>query len=375
MKHCVLTTILLLLATLASAQETRRLWSDGPLKWTDFQSVVSPDGNSSMLHYQLGYEPAEFRDENGIKGQCYRAVAWMEAGKSWVDANCRTALNLRYNQVIFDLLEVERRQMAQSLATCSAAACLNAVLASANANLGNSIRSLRAATADGTDSNALIVWEHSVRQRLDTTPDGTTPRLHLQPLSLAFLFGMAFHMPGGNVADLFSAGAGMHVGIETGWNQHIFTSEAVIISSNLQEHMYFQDDNGVHQLTPGAPASFGSGMLTYGYRIVETPRQCLTPMVGWSWGSHTLVDGDARGMLKTNGPVLGVGYRHHFWQRYRLPGSPWAILGPNSSELSRWSIDARIFLSHSKYEFSNTTLSVWSLQASLGLAWGGRATR
>lgn len=374
-RRSIFTYLLLLLATLASAQENRRLWADGPLTWADFKSVVSPDGNSSMLHYQLGYEPAEFRDENGIKGQYCRAVAWMDTDKSWVDANSRTALNLRYNQVIFDLLEVERRQMAQALAACSDAACLNTALATANANLENSIRTLRAATADGTDSNAIIAWEQSARQRLASLSEAPEVCHRLLPFSTAITLGAAYHMPGGDVTDLFSAGGGMHFGAEVGWNRHVVTMDVILASSKLREFMNFSDDNGMHQFNPGYNSTVGAGVFSYGYRIVETARFSLTPMAGWSWGDRIFSDGDSRGGISTNGVALGLAYRHHFWQRYRLPGSAWALLGSTSAEISRWSVDARIFLIHNSYPFENAKVSGWALQFSLGITLGGRATR
>lgn len=377
MKSTHILPLLLLACTIATAQENRRFWSDGPLTWSDFRTTMSPDGTHSHIRWELGYEINKgIVADDGIPCDQYKAVAWMDLSQSWVDANQRTDLVLRFNRLVFDLLEVERRQLARTLASCSHSACLTATLNAATASLDNTLRSLHAATAGGTDESALVAWEQHTRRRLDTLTDDAAPHFELQPLSLALTLGIALRMPTSALADIYSDGLGMQFGIELGWRRHIFTSEALVAGTHLREPMWFQDNEGiVHQLEESDPASAATGAFTYGFRVLETRRQSLTPMLGWSWSTLTLFDGTARGSIGTNGPALGIAYRHHFWQRYRLPGSLWALMNPQGAELSRWSIEARLLAARHSYEFSNADRTGWTLQLSLGIAFGGRSAR
>ena len=91
------------------AQEELRTWDMGPLSWDDFTLTDSSRGeNHSYLEFFFSIE--EFPE--GLW-----AMAFMDTHQSWVDKNWRTDNELLYNQVIFDLVEWQRRQMQMALDT------------------------------------------------------------------------------------------------------------------------------------------------------------------------------------------------------------------------------------------------------------------
>ena len=117
MTHKLAIPILLLTLSLScAAQELQRTWSLGPLTWDDFTATPTNADENSLLQYNIGFSPVQ-ENIDGIKSFFYRAEAWMLPSSSWVTADHRTPQLLRYNQVIFDMLEVERRTLQRSLNT------------------------------------------------------------------------------------------------------------------------------------------------------------------------------------------------------------------------------------------------------------------
>lgn len=373
MKKICLTLLIICTTGIASAQ-LRHYWSEVPLTWNDFQSVVSPDGTNSYLHIEFGYHQVDTVAADGIRCSYYEAEAWMVPLKSWVDANHRTNVHLRYNQTIFNLMELERRQMTQALNNGASPAAAAAV---AFRNLDANILSLSAATADGTDSSALASWEYVVAKRLNASDKGNNlPQYEFMPVSAGFFVGGAYLTPMQNLNDWFSDGVGMSLGIEIGWNRHIFTTEFAVIGSDLRNPIsFYYDDGSSHGVNIGAPVTYSNSVVTYGFRLLDTPRQSLTPLIGWSWSSRLVTATDySEADLNAYGFAFGLNYRLHFSRRYRPNGQGLLLLG-NVAELTRWSLDARILMAYNHFPNSTINIDGWSIQFALGIALGGREVK
>lgn len=370
MKKICLTLLVVLAASMATAQ-LRHPWSAGPLTWNDFNSIVSPDGTNSYQFIEFGFHQVETADADGIRCSYYVADAWMVPLKSWVDANQRTDVHLRYNQIIFNLMELERRQMTKAL---NNGASPDAAAATALHNLDANILSLSAATADGTDSSAIASWEYVVSKRLNTSVDpDQAPTYELLPVSAGLFIGGTYLMPMKDLKDWFSDGGGMSMGLEVGWNRHIFTTELAVIGTHLQGPISFlYDDGSSHDVNAGAPVTYSNSTVSYGFRLLDTPRQSLTPLIGWSWSSRLVTATDlSEADLYAYGFAFGLNYRFHFSRRYRPMGRSLLLLG-TSAELTRWSLDARILMAYNHFPNSMSSVDGWSIQFSLNLALSGR---
>ena len=365
--------IVALLLPLMLTAQGQRLWADGPLTWNDFRTVTA-DGNSSYLCYRFGYSQVTGRTAEGNKIDYYRAEAYMVPAESWVDARYRTDLLLRYNQLVFDLLEVERRQLSRTVITCNTQSSLDAALASANTTMTNTLLSLRVATADGTDSNAIALWEQSTRRRLDTLPAEVQPAYEQMPISAAFALGYGASVPLGGTDDYFTSGSGMYFTTDVGYKRHILDLNYTLTDAKLCVAIVYTDaQHTSHIVNQHEAANLISGTLCYGYRMVERPCCNLTPLVGWSWGTRFVSDGQQRASLNCNGVALGLNYRYHFSRRYRMSG----LIASNGDvpELTLWSVDARMIATRSVYDNSDASSNGWTLLFGIGVSMGGHQAR
>ena len=108
--------------TAAASNDDIKLWSDGPLNWSDFHQLLPPTSSEpSRLEVELSATPLESGDRVRLE-----ARAIMHRNSSATSAAQSTPERLRYHQLQFDLLEVveidvciaERVNKIAALETC-----------------------------------------------------------------------------------------------------------------------------------------------------------------------------------------------------------------------------------------------------------------
>ena len=91
------------------AQEYRKEWADGKLTWEDFKEREGGQ-RISELKYYLGYNSGKQKYGNTIISRNI-ALGYMDSNLSWINPKHKTEQHLRYNQVVFDIVEVHRRRL------------------------------------------------------------------------------------------------------------------------------------------------------------------------------------------------------------------------------------------------------------------------
>lgn len=275
--------------------------------------------------------------------------------------------------MLFDLAELERRQLTALLVAGTAP---KAAVATAESNYSNAVLTLRTAIAEGSDTAVLALWERTTAERLATTEADDMPNYELRPWSTAILLGPAMWEPMGDVRADFKGGFGVDLCIEFGYKSHILSIESMFFTSALAKPIAIFDNNGLgHPVAQGHASNFNGGIISYGFRLADNGKTCFTPMLGWSWGTQTVVTDDIIGQFNTNGVALGLAYRLCFSRRYRAPGKSWLFLGRDASELTRWSVDLRAFATHQSYKAVDGNVGGWTIQLALTLGLGARSTR
>jgi hypothetical protein len=91
------------------AQENQKNWRDGKLSWLDFSEKETNQGVSE-LKYFLGYkaDKLKFGDTTVFR---IKAEAYMDKKLSWINPAFKEEQYLRFNQVIFDIIEIHRRRL------------------------------------------------------------------------------------------------------------------------------------------------------------------------------------------------------------------------------------------------------------------------
>ena len=299
------------------AQEELRTWDLGPLSWDDFTLSDSSRGeNHSYLEFFFSIE--EFPE--GLW-----AMAFMDTHQSWVDKNWRTDNELLYNQIIFDLVEWQRRQMQMALDTLAKGAAepsADSVVACVVADIDR----LDLDTRHGTDSVALLRWADSLAGLLGTplVPRGT---LVDDPYRVGGFLGGGFFGTAGGLHRHFSHGGGLDMGIEAGWDRHFLTGGLSIGVASCRDSA-FHKNNPENDLYTGDDLTMLRLYVQYGFSVFDNARCRITPFVGY-------------GLL---------GY-------YYSPDDTDDSFGPTAG-CANFGVDSRIHLSNTVSDGQRTVLSV-----------------
>ena len=109
MKKSHLLLIILFISLNTNAQDYRKYWSDGNLLLSDFQAKPTKQ-SASHLAYVLLYET----DKKIIDNVVYEGVftdAYIDKSLSYIHANLKDEHHLKYNQVIFNIVEIHKRKL------------------------------------------------------------------------------------------------------------------------------------------------------------------------------------------------------------------------------------------------------------------------
>ena len=369
MRKTILALALLLLPLLAAAQQ--RHWNEGPLALNELQSKISPDGNACHLTYHFDFELTKGSSSDGVTTTYYRADAWIDLEQCWVDANSRNDVTLRFCQLLFDLIEVKRRQMAKLLQYAGTQPMREELLYATDAALRSKIATIKSSTAEGTDTAALARWEKATRQQLDTLPIDPMPVFEPGLLSAAMALGFTFGIPTGLSADVFTSGPGIYFSYELGLKRFVLDIDCYLTNANMRVDMGgYLNDGTPHIVKEGDPASPSSVLVGAGFRVLEERNHTLTPIVAWSSGYRSFPAEKKNIISPYNGLAFGLAYRYHFSHRYRAAGAGWVMF--NKPEITLWSIDTRLMLERCTYKDSAVDINGWMVFLSVGISLGGR---
>ena len=374
MKRLLTFSICLLAFTLLQAQTDRRLWSQGPLTWNDFTIMPASSGQRSYLQYGIGYNPV--RDTlDGVHCCYYRAESWMLPSSSWVTANHRDSNTLRFNQIIFDMLEVERRQLQQSINANTNEIAYSEILRAASSSLSSRIESFSLLSQDGADTAVLSAFERQVAAELAQLPADYHPRYTARPFGYGLYVGIGATGSTGSMGKAFSLGAGLNLGFDFSYNRHLLILDGTLGLCKARQTFSLANRDGTMNTFPEDKLG---GLLIinlgYGYTLVDNLRWQLSPFVALGIREFSY-SGQAQNnsfVYARPEPVVGLQFRHHLWQQHAFPEYGFLAGGGRVSELSRVSLQGRLLLSYSSFPDLQGSPTGLSIQAQLALSLNGR---
>ena len=373
MKRFLSILALTVLALSVSAQTDRRYWSQGRLTWNDFTVMPSALGDRSYFQYNLGYNPVHDTID-GIRCHYYHAESWMLPSSSWVVSNSRNNNTLRYNQVLFDMLEIECRQLQQSINANPDAFAYGNLLNNANTRLNSRITRFRQLSRDGTDTTALAAFERQVAAELAQLPADYRPRYTPRPFGYGMYLGIGVTGSTGSLGNVFSPGVGLTIGFDLSCNRHLFIFDGILGYCRVRRSTLLTDGDDTHLFAAGSSCGIATINFGYGYRVVDNLNLQLSPFVALGIREFTYnPQNDEKGFAEARPePVVGMQFRRHLWQQRSFPQYSGLFRGDRVSELGRLSLHGCLMLSYSSFpDFEGSPTGI-SLQAQLGVSFSGR---
>lgn len=300
MRKMIMIAMLLAVAMVAQGQSQGRprSWKKGPLRLDDFGTALSTGNEQSHLEYAITYTPLGITEGLHTYRYC-RTAAVMYPAASWMTEARYNEAELTYNQTLFDLVEIHRRQMQREALLLSKDREYKALLTLATERLDREVRELQVATDYGGDSIAVEHVRQLNRQWLNDNP-GVRPQFTPKKYWWGVGMELGALIPTGSLGRQFSSSVGaMSINGAFGWNRHGFYYHQ---TGGTVYYREVQDDLFANMTASCIDISFG-----YGFTVLDRERYSLTPYVALGMMEYDWYYGDSY----TFG-VIGK-YHFHHW--------------------------------------------------------------
>lgn len=279
-KYILLLCAVLSLPCLAASNDDIKLWSDGPLTWSDFQQLLPPTSSEpSKLEVELSATP----QESGATAKL-EARAIMRRSLSVTSTAQSTPERLRYHQLQFDLLELMRRHLQEEINSGIDGATVEKRLRYYQDLYRQRARQIAQETKNGSLEAAVESWEENIGSQLNAIGTPSVPQVTAMKGCYGFYAGVGYDRPTGKLYDNFGGSFMFHVGLTGGYNRFRLKADVAFGQPSYRNDNIFDvapDEEG-HPLQGNNSSNATHIMATVqlGYTVFNKGRLSITPNVG-----------------------------------------------------------------------------------------------
>ncbi len=271
-KKTILVIINLILVFGIKAQEVRKNWSEGKLTWSDFIEKVSGK-TTSHLQYIIGYNTEECMIHDTT---IVRIGTFCYSNKlSWVNPDYKTDACLRYNQVIFDIAELSRRELQFSLDRENSRYLSDEVLQGITEKCAKQVEKFERETNSGQDLRAINEWEKLISDELNKNDIRGIPSFTRRNFGYGYNVGLGTSLFTGSLGQHFGPAISLVFGFEIAYKKTILFLNGTIGGSKVK-HDYKADKNWY----AGQAASLSILDISLGYALIDNTKLKLSPFGG-----------------------------------------------------------------------------------------------
>lgn len=348
-----------------------RSWQKGPLTWNDFKVVDQSIGaEHSYLEFFLKTE-YNVRELDGVRLSKREAVAYVNRALSWVDKACQTPAELRYNQVIFNLAELQRRRMQIELDSTN-----DVNTAYHMRLLTHTVDSFCRVTNYGYDTLEVAIWDVEVRNQMDAI----TPRMveleakknQMPKYYTTSRFGMnmgpGMKIMGGQLRHYFRPSGGMYMDFELGYWRNIFSMGFYVGGGKVKRDVVCV--NSDNDLFAGERLSVLDLNINYGFAVIDNPKIRLTPFVGYGMNGFYLNSNNE--YESSIGPTdgcwrAGLDFKYHLFND--------ADFSEKSGSQFLGSVNAKVYMTFDKMRQIEGTPKGFTINVQLGVGFMGQSNK
>ena len=342
-----LLTFLLFLTVLCFGQSDERQWEEGKLTWDDFKGEpFTSSTKASELNYQLSYSTTKKRIGDTTLF-AFQTKNYINPNISWVKNAYKSDELLRYNQVIFNILELHRRRLQSQLHRIYNLNWAEEKLRTQYQNCNYEIKQFQNDTQLGTDESALEYWDQRIAQELKDNPFELVPEISDKNLGYGLNAGFGTGRLTGTISDSFTPTFNFMFGFDVAYKNTIlflngtlagnrvksdYSEDGLLWPKDLKTNVAVLDvsigqaliDNAKHKLTPFA----GLGILEFTAANRE----------GEEYEDHRIVN---------YGLIYGLNYDFKFRKGIKLTPSPY---GATLKERTEQNFRVKLYVTTAEYE-------------------------
>ena len=293
-----------------NAQETgdnARRWEQGRLTWDDFSKRSSNNGKNAELHYYFTCDPDQMTVHDTIVS--FMAVnTHVDRDSSWVDMQKMNELELHYQQVLFDLAEIESRLLQQKVNRLSKPSEMDSCIRNGVERLEQTCELFRTSSRQGTDADVVTKWGKDVRERLQATEAEMQKIPGFRPATFGFGAGVGIgaHLFTGDLQRYFQPNGEVAFHLEFAAGRSELMLHAGLGGTKVRLDSFVL--NG-ERWSSSDHLEFCQLSAAYGFRILERKKIRLTPFVGYGTTEISTISGqndEVKHNMKTGGFLGGI---------------------------------------------------------------------
>ncbi|MGB1042719.1 MAG: hypothetical protein ACPGU6_04940 [Tenacibaculum sp.] len=354
----IIAIILLFVGISIQAQDHRKYWKEGKLTWNDFKAL-SNKNHTSYLYYNLLYKT----DKQTINNTIYKGVfadAYINKNLSYVKDDFKDNFYLDYNQVIFNILEINKRKFQQQIFNIKSIFELNGLLINANDHLNNEVSFFQKESNNGISVDIVKRWLAKTYNELEESSDYFIPNYKKSNWTYGMYGGIDFGIQGGDFKDIFNNTLSFGFGFEFSYKKTFLLLNMSLTNSKLNNDLIDND----FLLNKGKRSSIAHLNLSLGYPVYENEKIKVLPFIGYGFTEFSEV-GKEKSKQTTLAGTSVLGLNIDFKNKKRVNLTPNFF---NIKEEGNSFIRTRVFLSNSNF---NPNLKGYSIN--IGIAYGFEA--
>ncbi len=322
-KSLFLCTLFVLFCVKISAQdEAVRYYEEGPLTFEDFRGIpVKNDSSVTRIVYNIGYTLKRLRrnDSNltilGTKNFMYPEV-------SYIRKSYRQQKLLDFNQVIFNLSEIERRRLHVKLLRKEdyndSEEILNAHYLRAH-DAGRQFIEQMEQLLDSLSISYLHMQLDSTQNLIDQIPIEAYPEVEARNFKCSFFLGYGRLIEDETLSKYLSINSGFVFGLDFFYRRFFFTTAVNMLSNKITAD--FQIGN--EPWSRGDKGNINHGNFGLGYLIHEGRKSKIMPFLGFTNYVARNTQGEKELMFEENGWSYGLSYDFKFWKSVNFVKVPY----------------------------------------------------
>lgn len=323
--------------------QNNKEWIEGKLTWNDFTERTYRQ-DISELKYNFEYHSGKHRYGDTIVVRNIVKV-YIDRNQSWINPEFKTEQYLRYNQVIFDIIELYRRKLQKE-------ADIQGVMFDAENEfhiLYNSctseIERFYKESNGGNNLQTTINWEQIISKELATHLSASIPEFENRSFGYGMHLGIGAGSFTGSIGTYFKQNLGLTYGFDFAYKKSILYLNGVLTGGKVIKNYTSVDTWSENQNINLALLN-----ISYGYAFLDNKKIKLAPFAGFGVTEISGRNIDNKNIILTNGNIVfGINADYKLKTKIKLiPDMPLAIFA-NSKEKVETSIRARLCVSKANY--------------------------
>jgi hypothetical protein len=254
-----------------------KTWDEGQLTWDDFQAKpFSTLDMPSDFSFILGFETEKLKIKDTTLIHL-KATAYFIKDASWINPSAKSEINLLFNQVIFDNVELNRRRMQKEMNALKFSFQANGYLDIYYKRINQEIHELQNLIQQGNFTYAIQKKSSEVRNELSSEKLAIFPPFHRSAFGFGMHAGFGVGFLTGSLGRHFQTTRNLLLGFDMGYKNLVLYLNGSLnygsVVKNYMENYFWQR---------GMRTGIAIMEASMGYNVLDGSKFKIAPFAGIS---------------------------------------------------------------------------------------------